>query len=340
MRRTAAGLVLAAVVFAGAPASGATRSASARRVAPTGFAPHTATMAVPGANRGGAARHARRGGAGRGDAYDDGTPQDVYPFGSAAALGASHRSRWHPECRHRRAPERARLLGGDPLRSRARVRRGGFLRQRRFAAPHPPDRRHRRDADRARLLARRLRRRDVRVRRRTLPRQHRRDPSSARPIVGMAATPTGRGYWLVASDGGIFAFGDAPFHGSTGAIASASPIVGMAATPRGRGYWLVASDGGIFAFGDAPFHGSTGAIRLDEPVVGDGRFPRRPGLLAGGARRRRVHLRRRALPRLRAGCRVRRDAASSRSLPRRMAAATGWRAAPRCPRRSSRPVPA
>ena len=34
----------------------------------------------------------------------------------------------------------------------------------------------------------------------------------------MAATPDGRGYWLVASDGGIFTFGDAPFYGSTGAI--------------------------------------------------------------------------------------------------------------------------
>src|SRR2546422_7423313 len=34
------------------------------------------------------------------------------------------------------------------------------------------------------------------------------------PIVGMAATPTGKGYWLVASDGGIFAFGDAVFQGS------------------------------------------------------------------------------------------------------------------------------
>ena len=32
----------------------------------------------------------------------------------------------------------------------------------------------------------------------------------------MAATPDGKGYWLVASDGGIFAFGDAPFYGSTG----------------------------------------------------------------------------------------------------------------------------
>ena len=37
------------------------------------------------------------------------------------------------------------------------------------------------------------------------------------PIVGMAATPDDGGYWLVAGDGGIFSFGDAAFHGSTGA---------------------------------------------------------------------------------------------------------------------------
>src|SRR5437763_1653439 len=71
-----------------------------------------------------------------------------------------------------------------------------------------------------------------------------------KPIVGMAATPTGAGYWLVASDGGIFAFGDAPCRGSTGAIQLNKPIVGMSATRTGQGYWLVASDGGIFAFGD------------------------------------------------------------------------------------------
>lgn len=34
------------------------------------------------------------------------------------------------------------------------------------------------------------------------------------PIVGMAATPTGRGYWLVAADGGVFAFGDAEMLGN------------------------------------------------------------------------------------------------------------------------------
>ena len=84
----------------------------------------------------------------------------------------------------------------------------------------------------------------------------------------MAATPTGNGYWLVAADGGIFTFGDATFHGSTGAITLNQPIVGMAATPTGDGYWLVAADGGIFTFGDATFHGSTGAMRLNQPIVG------------------------------------------------------------------------
>ncbi len=73
----------------------------------------------------------------------------------------------------------------------------------------------------------------------------------------MASTPDGGGYWLVASDGGIFSFGDAQFYGSTGAIHLNKPIVGMAATPDGTGYWLMASDGGIFTFGDAPFDGSS-----------------------------------------------------------------------------------
>jgi hypothetical protein len=88
------------------------------------------------------------------------------------------------------------------------------------------------------------------------------------PIVGMESTPTGHGYWLVASDGGVFCFGDARFHGSTGAIHLNRPIVGIASTASGDGYWLVASDGGIFSFGDAQFHGSTGHMRLNRPIVG------------------------------------------------------------------------
>ena len=88
------------------------------------------------------------------------------------------------------------------------------------------------------------------------------------PAVGMAATPDGKGYWEVASDGGIFSFGDATFAGSVGGQRLNAPVVGMAATPDGKGYWEVASDGGIFSFGDATFVGSVGGQRLNAPVVG------------------------------------------------------------------------
>ena len=75
------------------------------------------------------------------------------------------------------------------------------------------------------------------------------------------------GYWEVATDGGIFAFG-APFFGSTGAITLNKPVNGMTPSANGHGYWFVASDGGIFAFGDAQFHGSIGGSTLNSPVVG------------------------------------------------------------------------
>ncbi len=92
-------------------------------------------------------------------------------------------------------------------------------------------------------------------------------PISA-PIVGIATTPDGLGYWLVGSDGAIYNYGDAVSYGSMRGTHLNKPIVGMATTPDGGGYWLVASDGGIFAFGDALFYGSTGAIHLNQPVVG------------------------------------------------------------------------
>jgi hypothetical protein len=83
----------------------------------------------------------------------------------------------------------------------------------------------------------------------------------------MAVTPSGRGYWLVASDGGIFAYGDAQFYGSMGGRPLNLPVVGIAPDPATGGYWEVASDGGIFSF-NAPFFGSTGAIHLNQPIVG------------------------------------------------------------------------
>ncbi len=76
------------------------------------------------------------------------------------------------------------------------------------------------------------------------------------------------GYWINASDGGVFSFGNAQFYGSTGGMRLNQPVVGMASTHDAGGYWEVASDGGVFSFGDASFHGSTGSIRLNKPMVG------------------------------------------------------------------------
>jgi hypothetical protein len=86
--------------------------------------------------------------------------------------------------------------------------------------------------------------------------------------VGMAATPDGRGYWIVDSDGGVFSFGDAGFFRSMGGKPLNQPIVGMASTTDGRGYYLAGADGGVFTFGDAVFAGSMGGRALQKPVVG------------------------------------------------------------------------
>ena len=88
------------------------------------------------------------------------------------------------------------------------------------------------------------------------------------PIVGGASTPDGGGYWTVAADGAVNAYGDAQSFGGMAGTPLNKAIVGMAATPDGGGYWLVASDGGVFSFGDAPYDGSMGGIPLNQPIVG------------------------------------------------------------------------
>ena len=78
---------------------------------------------------------------------------------------------------------------------------------------------------------------------------------------------SGTGYWTVAADGGLFAFGDAAYAGSMGGKPLNRPIVGMAAHAH-TGYWLVAADGGVFAYGGAGYFGSSAASPLVAPVVG------------------------------------------------------------------------
>ena len=75
-------------------------------------------------------------------------------------------------------------------------------------------------------------------------------------------------YWVAGADGGVFAFGHAPYLGSMGGTSLDSPIMGMAAHPAGDGYWLTGADGGVFAFGNADFHGSLAGTELNSPVAG------------------------------------------------------------------------
>ena len=84
-----------------------------------------------------------------------------------------------------------------------------------------------------------------------------------KPASQIVATPSGKGYYIVAEDGGVFAFGDAPFFESLpeiGVIPS-QPIVSMALySPSGvvSGYWLLGADGGVFSLppGKTPFYGA------------------------------------------------------------------------------------
>jgi L,D-transpeptidase catalytic domain len=93
------------------------------------------------------------------------------------------------------------------------------------------------------------------------------------PVVGIAATADGNGYWTVTSTGQVTAEGDAGNYGSLSGTALNAPIMGITATADAKGYWLVASDGGIFSFGDAAFYGSTGSMSLNRPVVGMAAVP-------------------------------------------------------------------
>jgi hypothetical protein len=86
-----------------------------------------------------------------------------------------------------------------------------------------------------------------------------------KPVVGISPTPDNRGYWLVASDGGVFAF-HAPFRGSMGGKHLNKPVNGL--VPFGNGYLMVASDGGVFDFSNKAFLGSLGANPPSAPIIG------------------------------------------------------------------------
>jgi hypothetical protein len=76
------------------------------------------------------------------------------------------------------------------------------------------------------------------------------------PIVGICATNSGQGYWLIGADGGVFAFGDAGFFGPSQAFLTAwnlgqgrgIPIIGIArGVQPGVVYHIVGDNGGAGA---------------------------------------------------------------------------------------------
>ena len=82
--------------------------------------------------------------------------------------------------------------------------------------------------------------------------------------MAFAPSPTGAGYWLVARDGSVFAFGDARFYRDASGNQLRRPVTGIAARPQGDGYWLVTSGGRVLRFGRAL---SFGTGRATPPVI-------------------------------------------------------------------------
>ncbi len=92
------------------------------------------------------------------------------------------------------------------------------------------------------------------------------------PVVGMVPSFDGGGYFLVGSDGGVFAFGDAKFEGSCPGIGGCSgTAVTVMPDASGNGYWLVTATGQVYAFGDATTFGQPGP--QGSPVTSATRTP-------------------------------------------------------------------
>jgi hypothetical protein len=93
------------------------------------------------------------------------------------------------------------------------------------------------------------------------------------PIVGIVPSHDGRGYLLVAADGGVFAFGDAQFEGSCPGIGGCFGGTGIAdvmTDGSGNGYWVVSYNGDVRAFGDAVNYGEPASFLPYASIVRSG----------------------------------------------------------------------
>lgn len=91
--------------------------------------------------------------------------------------------------------------------------------------------------------------------------------SASDSAVALSARHDGAGYWIVDAFGNVHAFGSAAYFGGRPALLSGETVSTISSTPSGKGYWLFTTLGRAFAYGDAHFFGDMRAVHLNGPVV-------------------------------------------------------------------------
>jgi hypothetical protein len=107
-------------------------------------------------------------------------------------------------------------------------------------------------------------------------------PHSPRPVIGIAAAST-RAAWIYTAQGNVLKVGAAGFYGSpVSRHQRVAPLVGVVPTRDGRGYWVATRTGQLLNYGDAR---RINGLRSAAPVRGVAAAPGGHGLwlfTAGG----------------------------------------------------------
>ncbi len=85
--------------------------------------------------------------------------------------------------------------------------------------------------------------------------------------VDVEPTPSGHGYWVVDRAGHVFAFGDGEYHGGAPSLKAGETVTSLSTTRDGNGYWLFTTAGRVLPYGEASFHGDMSATPLTAPVL-------------------------------------------------------------------------
>ncbi len=97
--------------------------------------------------------------------------------------------------------------------------------------------------------------------------------STTNGAVAMAARPDGLGYWITTDIGTVTAFGAAHADSGSPALLAHEHVSTISATPSGNGYWIFTDFGRVFPHGDAHFYGDMRAVQLNGPVVASAATP-------------------------------------------------------------------